>query len=202
MCLWSNFEKVLGVYGQSTWDRGKSRENLSNTRDGISTNTKVDTELEWKNCNLKPLRKKGNKQVPPILQSSKEKGNFKWKEECEHGFRLLKQYLSLAPFLSNLVPREDFFVYQAVSNTTISSVLIKEVEGHQRLVNYISKEMVGTKMKYSGRKVRPNSGNCCPKGISYFQAHKVIVLTNFPLRQTLEQPEASRQLMKWAIGVS
>ena len=34
---------------------------------------------------------------------------------------------------------------------------------------------------------------------SYFHAHSIEVLTNYPLRQVLQKPEASGRLLKWAI---
>ena len=34
---------------------------------------------------------------------------------------------------------------------------------------------------------------------SYFQSHSIIVITNYPLCQVLQKPEASRRLLKWAI---
>ena len=34
---------------------------------------------------------------------------------------------------------------------------------------------------------------------SYFHAHPNEVLTNYPLRQVLQKPEASGRLLKWAI---
>ncbi|KAI5327728.1 hypothetical protein L3X38_027124 [Prunus dulcis] len=43
----------------------------------------------------------------------------------------------------------------------------------------------------SARKLRP-----------YYQAHRVIVMTDFPLRSILHSPDASQRLMKWAIELS
>ena len=40
----------------------------------------------------------------------------------------------------------------------------------------------------ASRKVRP-----------YFHAHSIEVLTNYPLRQVLQKPEALGKLLKWAI---
>ena len=34
---------------------------------------------------------------------------------------------------------------------------------------------------------------------SYFHAHPIEVLTNYPLCQVLQKPEASGKLLKWAI---
>ncbi|CAL8174058.1 unnamed protein product [Prunus armeniaca] len=36
----------------------------------------------------------------------------------------------------------------------------------------------------------------------YYQAHRVIVMTDFPLRSILHSPDASQRLMKWAIELS
>ena len=36
----------------------------------------------------------------------------------------------------------------------------------------------------------------------YFQAHTVVVLTDKPLRQAMNNPEAARQMALWAIELS
>ncbi|XP_022877058.1 uncharacterized protein LOC111395308 [Olea europaea var. sylvestris] len=43
----------------------------------------------------------------------------------------------------------------------------------------------------ASRKLRP-----------YFQAHTIHMLTNFPLRQVLQKPDASGRLLKWAVELS
>ena len=37
---------------------------------------------------------------------------------------------------------------------------------------------------------------------SYFHSHPVQALTNYPLRQVLQKPDASGRLLKWAIELS
>ena len=37
------------------------------------------------------------------------------------------------------------------------------------------------------------------KLMSYFHAHPIEILTNYPLHQVLQKPEASGRLLKWAI---
>ena len=37
---------------------------------------------------------------------------------------------------------------------------------------------------------------------SYFQAHTIEVMTEYPMKQVLHKPETSRRLMKWAIELS
>lgn len=36
----------------------------------------------------------------------------------------------------------------------------------------------------------------------YFQAHRITVLTNFSLKQVLQNPETLGRLMKWAIELN
>ena len=68
---------------------------------------------------------------------------------------------------------------------------------------YISKRLVDVETRYpemeklalalvfATRKLRP-----------YFRSHPVQVLTNYPLRQVLQKPDASSRLLKWAIELS
>ena len=49
---------------------------------------------------------------------------FQWTDEFEAAFQALKAYLSKPPLLSPFVEGEDLFLYLAVSQTAVSSVLI------------------------------------------------------------------------------
>ncbi|KAI5336927.1 hypothetical protein L3X38_016196 [Prunus dulcis] len=139
----------------------------------------------------------------PFFKALKKGQRDKWDEECEVAFQNLKTYLTSPPLLSKPVPGEDLFVYLAVSNSAISSALIREELGAQHPVFYTSKALLDAETRYpkleklilalvvSARKLRP-----------YYQAHRVIVMTDFPLRSILHSPDASQRLMKWAIELS
>ncbi|CAL8996244.1 unnamed protein product, partial [Prunus brigantina] len=146
------------------------------------------------------------RQIKAILEmkSPSTKGQRdKWDEECEAAFQSLKAYLTSPPLLSKPIPGEDLFVYLAVSNSAVSSALIREELGAQHPVFYTSKALLDAETRYpkleklilallvSARKLRP-----------YYQAHRVIVMTDFPLRSILHSPDASQRLMKWAIELS
>ena len=51
---------------------------------------------------------------------------FKWINECEEALTKLKKYLTKPPLLSPLMMGEKLCLYLAVSNTTVSSALIRE----------------------------------------------------------------------------
>ena len=54
---------------------------------------------------------------------------FEWLEECEVAFQELKKYLASPPLLSMPTPREELFLYLAVSPSAVSSALVREEHG-------------------------------------------------------------------------
>ncbi|KAL0411429.1 UNVERIFIED_CONTAM: hypothetical protein Slati_3732600 [Sesamum latifolium] len=85
----------------------------------------------------------------------------------------------------------------------VSSVLVREEEGNQTPIYYVSKVLNGTESRYppiekmamalviTARKLRP-----------YFLSYPVWVRTNTPLKQVIGKPEASGRLVKWVIELS
>ncbi|KAM6548883.1 hypothetical protein CsatB_020559 [Cannabis sativa] len=138
-----------------------------------------------------------------FFQTLKGNKRFQWDEKCEQAFQALKTHLGQPPVLSKPLPGEVLFIYLAVTEYAISSILVREDQGRQHPVYYVSKRLLDAETRYpqmeklafaliiSSRKLRP-----------YFQAHSIEVLTNFPLRQVLAKPEASGRLLKWAMELS
>ena len=128
---------------------------------------------------------------------------FEWTNECEEALSQLKQYLTSPPLLSKPKDNETLFIYLAVSETAVSAVLVREDEGKQSPVYYVSKSLLDAETRYSqleklalalvhaARKLRP-----------YFQCHPITVLTTFPLKTILHKPELSGRLTKWAVELS
>ena len=54
------------------------------------------------------------------------KKSFEWTVECQQAFEDLKAYLLSLPLLSPSQPREELFLYLAVSPTTVSAALVRE----------------------------------------------------------------------------
>ncbi|KAK3010982.1 hypothetical protein RJ639_011172 [Escallonia herrerae] len=126
--------------------------------------------------------------------------DFEWTEECQKSFEELKRYLSSPPLLTKPVTSEDLFLYLSISEVAVSTVLIREEEGKQRPVYYISKVLQDAETRYpridkvalalvtSARKLRP-----------YFQSHTIVVLTDQPLGKVLQNPDASGRLVNWSV---
>ncbi|XP_024023768.1 uncharacterized protein LOC112092269 [Morus notabilis] len=128
---------------------------------------------------------------------------FVWTEECEQAFQQLKEHLGKPHLLSKPATGEVLSLYLAVSEHTVSSVLIREEKKVQMSVYYTSKRLLDAETRYpqmeklalvmivTARKLR-----------HYFQAHSIQVLTNHPLRQVLQKPDTSGRLLKWSIELS
>ena len=121
---------------------------------------------------------------------------FQWTDECEEAMTKLKDYLTQPPLLSLLVTEEKLHLYLAVSNTVVSSALIKKEEDVQRLVYYTSQAFLGAEANYprlekivfalvvASRKLR-----------HYFQAHPIIVMTDQSIRKTMNKIDAVGRLV-------
>ena len=81
--------------------------------------------------------------------------------------------------------------------------LVREEEGSQRPIYFISRAFRGAEERYpkieklafalvtAARKLKP-----------YFQAHTIIVLMDQPLKKVMSSPEAVRRMALWAIKLS
>ena len=115
----------------------------------------------------------------------------------------MKKYLSSPPLLSPSKPGEELYLYITVSQAAVSATLVREEEGTQRPVYFVSRAFRGAEERYprmeklaftlvtAARKLKP-----------YFQAHTIIVLTDQPLKRAISNLEAARRMALWAIELS
>ncbi|KAK3037084.1 hypothetical protein RJ639_029926 [Escallonia herrerae] len=108
--------------------------------------------------------------------------------------------MSSPPLLSKPLLGEDLFLYLSVKEVTVSVVLVREEDGVQKSIYYVSKVLQDVETRYpkidkialaliiSVRRLR-----------SYFQSHTIVVLTDQPLRKVLLSPEASGRLVNWSV---
>ena len=69
-------------------------------------------------------------------------------DECQKSFEELKKYLTSLPLLSPSKQGESLSLYLAVCLTTVRSALIREGDGVQLPVYYISKAFHGVEERY------------------------------------------------------
>jgi hypothetical protein len=128
----------------------------------------------------------------------------------------LKQHLASLPILVAPEPGEPLYLYIAVAAEAISMVLVAERETQegqeprslgpttetrtaQKPVYYISEVLHETKARYlETHKLLYAMLVASRKLCHYFQAHKVVVMTSFPLKAILYNPNATGNIAKWA----
>ena len=132
----------------------------------------------------------------PFYQLLKKWRGFQWNEECDRAFRDLKDYLTRAPMLMALGPREDLFLYLSVSDHTVSAVLLRD-QGVQQPMYYISKTLVDVETRYLPlEKLVLALIHATRKLPHYFQAHTVFVLTKYPLQSLLRRSDFTGRITK------
>jgi len=131
-----------------------------------------------------------------FFASIKKKDKFEWTSDCEEAFTNVKEFLSSPPVLHRPSPGSTLSLYLSVSDNAISSVLMEDSEEGEKPVYFVSKVFKGAKLRYqkierlalaiitTARKLRP-----------YFQSHKIIVKTNYPIKQVLSKPDRAGRMV-------
>ena len=123
---------------------------------------------------------------------------FKWTEECVLAFQQLKEYLSHPLIMSSPEMDEVLFAYITVAPYAVSLVLIQVDSGIQWLVYYVSKSLHEAEVCYLPlKKAILAVVHGTRKLLHYFQAHTVVVLTQFPLRAILRSADYTGKIAKW-----
>ncbi|KAL0291122.1 UNVERIFIED_CONTAM: Retrovirus-related Pol polyprotein from transposon [Sesamum calycinum] len=134
----------------------------------------------------------------PFFKILRGGAKFEWSKNGQEAFDELKKYLVSPPLLTKPETGETLYLYLAVSENAVSSVLVRQENREHLPVYYVSKVLQGAEPRYSqieklalslviaARKLRP-----------YFQSHQVTVLTNHPLKQLLASPKLSGRMVKW-----
>ncbi|KAL0282795.1 UNVERIFIED_CONTAM: Ribonuclease HI [Sesamum radiatum] len=133
---------------------------------------------------------KSAKKSLPFFRTLRKAKTFEWGNPCQHALEELKAYLAKLPLLVKPSLGETLYLYLWVAPQAVSSVLIREEDGKQLPIYYVSKVLNGAEGRYmpiekmalalvvTAKRLRP-----------YFQSHPVGVKTNTPLKQTLEMAE-------------
>ncbi|KAL0355605.1 UNVERIFIED_CONTAM: hypothetical protein Sradi_4007400 [Sesamum radiatum] len=74
--------------------------------------------------------------------------NFEWTKECQQAFEDLKAYLAKLPLLVKPVPGDTLYLYISSTPQAFSSVLVREEEGNQTPIYYVSKVLNGAESRY------------------------------------------------------
>jgi hypothetical protein len=147
----------------------------------------------------------------PFYKLLKKVDKFQWTIEAQEALDALKKFLTTPPVLkpprraTPNQPAEDLLLYISCTTHVVSTALVVErvEEGHtypeQHAVYFISKVLGPSKMKYPQvQKLLYAVLLTARKLYHYFDDHKVIVVTRFPIGDILHNKEAIGRIAKWA----
>ena len=104
--------------------------------------------------------------------------------------------------MSSSLSEKDLFIYLAVSEVVVSTVLFREKNKKQRPIFYVSRMLLDVETRYSAvKKMVLALVNAKKKLHHYFETHLIMVITNFRIKQILNKPDLSGRLTKWAIDL-
>ena len=121
---------------------------------------------------------------------------FTWTNECEEAFQDLKRYLSNPPLLSPSKEGENLYLYLAVSTTAMSAALIQEEAKKQLPVYYVSQAFQRAESNYPRiEKIAFALIVASHKLKQYFQANPILVMTDQPIRKSMNKLEAAGRII-------
>ena len=119
----------------------------------------------------------------PFFKILRKGDKFDWTKEFEEAFENLKKYFLSPPLLSKPVEGEPLYLYLAVAEEAMSSVLVRIQANDHMPIYYLSKALAGAETRYvrieklayalvyTARRLKP-----------YSKSQQIIVLTGEPLK--------------------
>ncbi|KAL0322035.1 UNVERIFIED_CONTAM: hypothetical protein Scaly_2499900 [Sesamum calycinum] len=133
----------------------------------------------------------------PFFKALRKVKDFEWTEECQRAFEELKVYLPKLPLLVKPILGDILYLYISSTSQAVSFVLVREEDGTQTPIYYVSKVLNGAECgdpstENMALALIITARKLCP----YFLSYPVAVRTNTPLKQVLGKPEVSRAISK------
>lgn len=101
---------------------------------------------------------------------------FVWIAECRKEWEKLKQYMQNSPLLSSTKVSEVVYIYLAICNLAIASVLLREIDNKQLSIYYVSKVLNVHESRYPNiEKLTYSLVVAAQKHRIYFEAHTIVV---------------------------
>ena len=86
--------------------------------------------------------------IQPITELTKKHVRFQWTDERQRAFEILKDKLTTAPVLAHPVLDQPYNLYTDSSGYAVGAVLTQTIEGQERPIQYLSKQLSGGQRKW------------------------------------------------------
>jgi hypothetical protein len=142
----------------------------------------------------------------PFFKLLKKADKFVWGDEAQKAFEALKESLTAPPIMTPPIPKGTLLLYISATTNVVSTVLVteREEEGQaypvQRHVYYMSEVLADAKTRYTQpQKLLYVLLITSRKLHHYFQAHKIVVPSSFPLGEIIRNRDANGRIVKWSV---
>jgi hypothetical protein len=142
----------------------------------------------------------------PLYRLMKKHERFSWTVEARDALDKLKVTLAHAPILTQPRGDEPLYLYITATTQVVSAIIVVDQaeEGHallvQRPVYYISDVLSETKALYPQiQKLLYAVVLARCKLQHYFEAHRVTVVSSFPMGEIILNPDAVGRITKWSV---
>jgi hypothetical protein len=145
----------------------------------------------------------------PLYKLMKKSDKFVWIDEAEAALKDLKRVLSTALVLAAPEDQEPMLLYMVATNRVVSIVIVVERKeeaqeyGVQRPVYYVSEVMTESKQLYPHyQKLAYGVFLASRKLRHYFYDHKMTVVSKAPLKDIINNSDATGRVAKWGIELA
>jgi hypothetical protein len=142
----------------------------------------------------------------PFFKLLKKADKFVWDDKAQKAIKALKESLTTPPVMTPPIPKEMLPLYISTTTNVDNTVLVaeREEEGQaypvQRLVYYVSEVLADAKTRYiQPQKLLYALLITSRKPRNYFQAHKIVVPSSFPLGEIICNRDTNSHIVKWSV---
>jgi hypothetical protein len=139
----------------------------------------------------------------PLLRIKKDQ-KFVWGDEQQKAFNEIKQYMNEPPVLVPPQLNKPFKLYVAADTQTIGSAIIKEFEGKERIVAYLSRKLLDPETRYlAAEKLCLCVYYTCVKFQHYLLNAECVVYSKYDvIKHMLSMPILNGMIGKWILALS
>jgi ribonuclease HI len=141
-----------------------------------------------------------------LYKLMKKSDHFTWTPEAQEALDSLKDMLNSPPILTAMTTEEPMLLYISATTQVVSGALVVEREEPgrsqkvQRLVYFVSEVLSDSKTHYSQMQKLVYAILMTKRKLwHYFNVHPITVVSNYPLKEVIRNPEAEGRIAKWAL---
>ena len=144
----------------------------------------------------------------PFYRLMKKLEKFEWTAEAQKAFDDLKTMLTTPLVLVAPTEGERLLLYIAPTHQVVRIALMVEHDEEkaqkvQRPVYFMSEVMSDSKQRYPHYQKLVYGVHMANRKLAhYFQSHPIWVMSNAPLHDIINNPDATGRVAKWAIELS